>query len=58
MIDEKKEEILEYIFEKYTGQEVMEALSKEYPSSYKAFCTCAGCKTIERIKTHKRGKTK
>jgi hypothetical protein len=56
MDDEKKEAIIEFICERYTGQEVMEALSKEYPSSYKTFCNCEGCKKDKRIENYKRGK--
>lgn len=54
MNDEKCEAIIEFICEKYTGQEVMEALSKEYPTSYKTFCTCEGCKKDKRIREYKR----
>jgi hypothetical protein len=35
----KREIILDHIFEKYTGQEAMEALSDAYPTSYKLFCS-------------------
>jgi hypothetical protein len=33
----KNKEILNHIFEKYTGQEVLDCLSIEYPESYKYF---------------------
>lgn len=34
----KNEKILKYIFDAYTGQEVMQVLSEEYPTSYQQYC--------------------
>ena len=41
MNKDKREEILDYIYQEYTGQEVLEALSEELPNSYSKCCpTC------------------